>query len=242
MRLGEYTHNIQYRSSAYEQLEKNTVAAAGQLEESEMVRFFNPAGKGKRIMFVGNSITLHGAAPEIGWNGEWGMAASKQKKDYVHRLMEAVSEKNIDPAFCICQVAEWERQYKKGGEVHMLFEHARHFQADVIVVRFIENCPKKDFDPAAFQTAARSLLQYLDPTGKAKLLFTTGFWRHPGDAAIAGLAKVLEAPLVELGDLGQLEEMKAIGLFVHPGVANHPGDLGMETIANRIWEILKKYI
>lgn len=242
MRLGEYTHNIQYRASAYEQMEKNTVAAAGQLEESEMVRFFNPAGKGKRIMFVGNSITLHGAAPEIGWDGEWGMAASKQENDYVHRLMRAVSENTADPVFCICQVAEWERQYKKGGEVHMLFENACQFRADIIILRFIENCPKKDFDPVAFQTAARSLLQYIDPTGKAKLLFTTGFWRHPGDAAIAGLAKALAAPLVELGDLGQQEEMKAIGLFDHPGVANHPGDLGMETIANRIWEILKKYI
>lgn len=207
-----------------------------------MVRFFNPAGKGKRILFVGNSITLHGAAPEIGWNGEWGMAASKQENDYVHLLMQTVTKKIPDPAFCICQVAEWERQYQSGIAVHALFENARHFRADIIILRFIENCPKKDFDPAAFQTAARSLLQYIDPTGKAKLLFTTGFWRHPGDVTIAGLAEELGAPVVELGDLGQREDMKAIGLFDHPGVANHPGDLGMETIANRIWEILKKYI
>ena len=242
MRLGEYTHNIQYSASAYRQMEKNTVAAAGQLKESEMVRFYNPAGKGKRILFVGNSITLHGAAPQIGWDREWGMAASRPENDYVHRLMQAVSEKAQDPAFCICQVAEWERQYQNGSAVHALFENARHFRADIILMRFIENCPKKDFDPAAFETAVRSLLQYLDPTGNAKLLFTTGFWHHPGDAAIASLAKALDAPLIELGDLGQLDEMKAIGLFDHPGVANHPGDLGMEAIAHRIWVILKEYI
>ena len=34
--------------------------------------------------------------------------------------------------------------------------------------------------------------------------------------------------------------MKAIGLFEHTGIANHPGDLGMKHIAELIWKKLRK--
>ncbi|MBO4468498.1 MAG: hypothetical protein J5766_04280, partial [Clostridia bacterium] len=49
-------------------LDKNTVKATGQLTDSRSVRFFGAENKGIRIMFVGNSITLHGVLKEIGWN------------------------------------------------------------------------------------------------------------------------------------------------------------------------------
>lgn len=77
----------------YEQLGKNTVSATAQLKESNIIRFVNLNGKGKRVIFVGNSITLHGVKADIGWNNEWGMAASTEKNDYVHRLMSAICEK-----------------------------------------------------------------------------------------------------------------------------------------------------
>lgn len=46
--------------SLYSQTEKNTINSKNQLSESKYVRFINLVGKGKRLMFVGNSITLHG--------------------------------------------------------------------------------------------------------------------------------------------------------------------------------------
>ena len=36
--------------------------------------------KAGRVLFLGNSITLHGPAPAIGWEGNWGMAASTVRK------------------------------------------------------------------------------------------------------------------------------------------------------------------
>ena len=84
----------------------------------------------------------------------------------------------------------------------------------------------------------QKLIEFLSQNQKAKIVVTTGFWRHKGDDAIRQVAKKQGYPLVELGDLGEMDEMKAIGLFEHEGVTNHPGDLGMEKIAERIFEKL----
>ncbi len=223
----------------FAQMKKNTVKAYGQLKESAVVRFDNPMGSGNRVMFVGNSITLHGINQEIGWHGEWGMAASSKENDYVHRLKASIRQLDPDAAFCVCQVANWERQYDHGTDTHELFAAAREFNADIIVMRFVENCPYDGFKADAFKSELGKLLCYLNGTGKAKFIITTGFWKHPGDPAIREFAAENKLPLVELGDLGEDDNMKAVGLFEHGGVANHPGDLGMQMIAERIFEQLK---
>ena len=218
----------------YSQMKKNTVDSKDQLNESKVVRFHHPEGNGVRIMLMGNSITLHGSAPSIGWLPECGMAASAPEKDYVHILERNVLDKFPDAAFCICQVSEWERSYKQGAEKHALYEYARDFDADVIVIRFIENCPGGDFDGGVFYNSLCELIDFVNADGEAKIIVTTGFWRHPGDAQLIKYAGNNSLPLVELGDLGEKDEMKAIGLFQHSGVANHPGDAGMRHIAERI--------
>lgn len=240
--IGEFTENICIQGSGYEQLDKNTVKATNQLKETNYVRFTNENGKGKRVLFVGNSITLHGKKPEIGWLNEWGMAASSKENDYAHRLMKKISENDPDTAFCICQVSAWESKYKDGRELYNLFENARNFEADIIIMRFVENCPRQDFEKQIFKTEAKSLLQYLNPNGNAEIILTTSFWHHPGDEAIIELAQEEGLPLVTLCDLGDNDEMKAIGKFEHTGVANHPGDLGMQHIADRIFNLLKMFL
>lgn len=230
------------RTDCYKQMKKNTVQAQNQLKETEFVTFENPQGKGLRVLFVGNSMTCHGINHEIGWHHCWGMAASAKEKDYVHLLMAKVSELCPDAAYGICQVAEWERQYKVGSTVHHLYAAARAFEADLIIMRFVENCPGQDFDGALFQKELDLLLKFLNPTGRAHTVLSTGFWRHPADEAIRALAKEQGLPLAELGDLGEDASMKAIGLFAHSGVANHPGDLGMATMAGRLFEKMKGFL
>ena len=231
--------NIESKNDPYAQMAKNTVDSKNQLKESQSVKFDNLDGGGVRIMLVGNSITLHGVNKKIGWHGEWGMAASAKEKDYVHRLESAVLKEHPDAEFCICQVASWERLYKDGAEsIYHIFEPARAFCADIIVIRFIENCPRAEFDSEILQESLDKLIKHLDGAGGARVIVTGGFWRHPGDAALREYADKNGHPFVYLSDLGEDDAMKAIGLFEHSCVANHPGDLGTQVIADRIAEKL----
>jgi len=223
----------------YEQLKKNNVDAAKQLKESDYVRFINPDGKGIRVMFAGNSMTLHGPKADIGWHGEWGMAASEKEKDYVHILMNRITQKDNDAAFCICQVANWEVSFQKGSDTYNMYTQAKEFEADIIIVRFIENCAANESEGEIFKKELCSFIDYLG-SSKSNIILTTGFWKHPHDAQICAIAKERNYPLAVLGDLGELDEMKAIGLFEHSGVAAHPGDKGMLAIADRIWNIFQK--
>ena len=235
--MSEFVNNNEYN-----QLKKNTVDSRNQLKDSKSVRFYNLEANGPRVMFVGNSITLHGFLPSIGWHGEWGMAASKEENDYVHILMRKIREKHKDASFCICQVAAWESDYKNGKGKYPIYENARDFAADIIIMRFVENRAGKDFDGPLFKQEMSDLLGYLNPTGKAKIVMTTGFWHHPGDEFIIDYAKENNLPITLLGDLGDDDNMMAKGLFEHSGVAMHPGDLGMENIAARIFDKLVIYL
>lgn len=238
----ENTKNFTFEENKYAQMDKNTVDSKDQMKGTPNTDFYNYDGKGTRVVFAGNSITLHNYLPSIGWNFRHGMAASAPEKDYAHLMMDMIREKDPEAAFCVSNVAEWERAYKDGDGKLGLYTQVREFGADVIIMRFIENSPKADFDGAAFKAGLDKFFAYLDPDKKAKIVMSTGFWRHPGDVAIREYAAERGLPLVELGDLGELDEMKAIGLFEHRGVANHPGDLGMKNIAERLYAKVEKLI
>ena len=231
------------QNTTYDQIKKNTVKADNQLKGETSVTFENWDGKGIRVLFVGNSITRHGVAHEIGWHNDWGMAASSKDKDYVHRIISRIEDIRKDGAYCICQVASWERGYMQGIEkFHEEYQDARDFQADIIILRMIENCSFDDWNSEIFKAELKKLIAYFDPMQKSKVIITTGFWKHCGDAAVCEFAERNNIPLVKLDDLGERTEMKAVGLFEHEGVANHPGDLGMKCIADRIFETLKNYL
>ncbi|MBQ4086816.1 MAG: SGNH/GDSL hydrolase family protein [Clostridia bacterium] len=220
-------------------IEENTVSSAHQTEKKGPVFFLKTEGEGQKILFVGNSITLHLPKPDIGWYGSWGMAASCAEKDYVHMVMEKQLETDAKSRFAVCHVSDWERGYRTGESFFNAFLPAREFGADVIIMRCVENCPHDErFNGALFRQKYQELIDYLNPEGKAKVILTTGFWRHVGNQDIRAVAKERGYALVELEQLGEDDSMMAIGLFEHRGVSIHPGDKGMAAIAEKILQML----
>lgn len=220
---------------------KNTVSSANQLPESSCVKYYGEGGH-PRVMFVGNSITRHGPKSDIGWNFDHGMAASSPEKDYVHLLMKETKKLFPEASFCVVQAAAWERDLL-GCPLEEKFPSVYLFAPDTLIYRIGENVPLDGFDRDVMKRGIKRLLGYLaSGNPKCKIVFTTNFWANPEkDAAIREYAAEngCEAP-IELGDLGNDPKYRADGLFEHSGVAHHPGDLGMKTIAERVFPKLSE--
>ena len=203
---------------------------------------FDATKKGPRVLFIGNSITLHGPRPQIGWTNNWGMAASARDLDYVHRLQKKIAEVQPEAQCCLLQVAgSFERSFFKPEwtcESH--FKWARAFKPDVIVMFFGANVPKGydagKLTPArSFGEALDAFRTYLDPDGKALVLMSQGFYIRPKlEEEKAVVAKKHGDVVVDMKDIQNSKEAH--------GKYNHPGDLGMEMIANRFWQHLESYM
>ncbi|HPQ48045.1 MAG TPA: hypothetical protein PLP30_11795 [Clostridia bacterium] len=186
-----------------------------------------------RILFVGNSITWHPVKEEIGWLNEWGMAASSDDNDYVHITMRKIYERFPGAEYKIAWAVAWEREY--WDAVHLVaFREFLNFKADIIVVKINENVSASNNERHPYKQHYEKLLDYLNPEGVSRMILCTGFWRMGIiDEVVRSVAMERQLPLVELNHLDR-DEMKAIGLFEHKGVANHPGDRGMQEIAELV--------
>ena len=224
---------------------ENTVSAIGQMVNSENVYHFGNPNAKKRILIIGNSITLHGARTDIGWHGNWGMAATKPENDYVHKLYEFLQRDGFDVYIRVRQaVQEWECCYPNDN-VLAAFQADRDFHADLLLFRLGENIQAeyigKPIDETELFDKMKELVEYVIPQGKA--VYSTCFWETKwSDACIRQLAEERKEPVVELGALSLDVSMKALNDFEHWGVANHPGDKGMQAIADLLYGEIKKLL
>lgn len=212
-------------------IENNTVNAENQVSKNS--RIYEGGDGSVRVLFLGNSITLHESAPHIGWRADWGMAASERENDYVHLVIDGLSELYGDISYCITNVAEWERGYFDDENIKK-FELSRDFGADIVVIRLGENVNREMLDKESLSEHLSRFARYFSQKA-SRVIITDLFWQHDAICkACYDVANELGATFVHLSDLGENDENKAIGLFWHEGVALHPGDLGMRRIADRI--------
>lgn len=193
----------------------------------------------RKILFLGNSITKHGPKAEIGWSGNWGMAASEEGKDYVHLVAAALAESSGNaPEVLVKNIADFERTYA-GYDFTAKQKEAIDFHADLIILAIGENVPalKSEAEKKNFEAAVTRLLTALKGDRAPVILVRSGFWANSEkDAALRAACMTVGGTFVDIGHLGKDEANYARSErdFKHAGVANHPGDQGMAAIAAAI--------
>ena len=217
-------------------IRENTVSAVGQTVNSSELSFLGNASAKTRILVVGNSITRHGPLKEIGWNRDWGMAASAPEKDYVHRLYAKLTENGQDVFMRIRQCSFWERNFLKDN-ILSNYDEEKAFHADIVVFRLGENVTIED--KPFFKEALKKFIAHICPA-PGRTVYTTCFWKNEIiDEAIEEVAQERVEICID-GFFANDETNMALGQFEHRGVSGHPSDKGMEKIADAIFQVLKK--
>ena len=191
-----------------------------------------------RVLVYGNSIALHGRLPKIGWDRDWGMAASSRDRDFAHLLVAGLERRRGEKAdFRIRNIAVLERNFRTNLTDFAELAADVAWAPDYVVIAIGENTPSLDAAAAADYT--RFLVALAKPlvesAKRPPVVMRSPFWKNAVKAdCTARAAKEAGAAYVDAGPLGDDESNMAIGLFSHPGVARHPGDLGMRRLADLI--------
>lgn len=191
-----------------------------------------------RVLVYGNSIALHAPKADIGWTNCWGMAASAPGKDFAHLVVSGLEAKLGKKAdFRIRNLWTLERNFTTNIATVAEIAADAAWRPDYVVIAIGENVPNIDSSTAAAYRKLLSDIARPFADAGSRIAMRSPFWRNDVKASCTREAALeVGAEYVDAGHLGEKPENKAIGLFSHSGVANHPGDLGMRRIADLILE------
>jgi len=195
-------------------------------------------GKKKTVLILGNSIVRHMPKPDIGWYGDWGMAASVKDSDFVHLLIRDIHQ--VDPSVVVKfgNIADFERNF----DTYPLANLDSLRNPDLLIMKISENVDDKKATEGNFTNYYDKLVKYILPDDQAVKVIVDGFWAKDNvNRLIEEYAAKKKYPFVSVTDLSRDSTNMAIGKFEHKGVAAHPSDKGMRMIEQRIWYSIKDY-
>lgn len=194
----------------------------------------------KKVLALGNSLTSHGYAKNIGYYGDntWAMASTnKITTTWTNHLQTILRQKQSDATVTPFNIAEWETNYM-GVDLDTLFASHKGIKYDLIVIRAGENGTAGD-DYAQGVDRLVTFLRTNFPA--ANIIITEMFWHNSTkEAGFMEIAKKYNYPYISFGNiadrclLGQML-MGRDGQFhpiTHNGVAGHCTDVCFFDFAN----------
>lgn len=189
-----------------------------------------------KVLILGNSITYHGAKPSVGWTGNWGMAASNVKKDYVHILQAKIRDARPGILFKSGNIADtFERQFWKYSAHD--FKDYGAFGADLVILVIGENINDALAVKHGLGAHLEQFVNELSGQRNLQVCLVGSFWPNKDiDRIMEATAAKNNWLYVDLQGLYQERDKNtAVNQYQNKGVGMHPSDQGMESIAQRIW-------
>ncbi len=196
---------------------------------------------------LGNSITKH-AKCDYWWN-ECGMAASAAEKDYFHLIASRLETEYGELRAAAYNFSAWEITAADRAQTLLTLDSYLAVKPDLITLQLSENVT----DMTDFASDFRYMLDWLsEKCPDSVIIVIDEFW----DAVKSGIKKdICSEKGILFADLSEIRGVKEyqsdIGAIVyddsgephtvnHMGVAGHPGDKGMQYIAESVLALLGK--
>jgi len=185
------------------------------------------------ILFIGNSLTLHAPAPDIGWTGNWGMAASAESKDYAHVFAGRFAGARQTEV----NLGAFETSYRTFDLASL--DSLLGARPDLVIVELGDNVA----DGSDYQTYYRTLLDRIEVKTGARILCTSTWFRKRGidasihDACTSEGGRYVDLSAISINPANQAGSERDFG---DAGVAGHPGDRGMSAVATVLYDALRQ--
>lgn len=194
----------------------------------------------KKVLALGNSLTSHGYAENIGYygNSTWAMASTnKVTTAWTNHLQTILRQKQSDATVTPFNIATWETDYMD-VDLDTLFTSHKGIEYDLIVIRAGENGTAGD-DYAQGVDRLVTFLRTNFPL--ADIIITDMFWHNSvKEAGFKEIAEKYNYPYISFGNiadkclLGQMlmgrdDQFHPI---THNGVASHCTDVCFFDFAN----------
>ena len=205
----------------------------------------------RNIFCIGNSLTKHFIAPQIGYYGNsWPMAATSEKMGWCALVGRIFGQKQDNVEVHTANIASMERNpsnYLTDSAVASLLGNGISDNTDLVIYKGGEN----NNSTSDYVKGVDYMIGYIvKHYPKATILMTTSFWPSPvKEHAHEYVATKYNLNLLDIGtEIGKTKEM--LGDFtvggngdeyeikeypiVHSGVAGHVADYGFYKLANKI--------
>lgn len=214
-----------------------------------------------KIFFWGASTTKHPPSSSIGWYGNWGMAASAEENDYVHKLVSYLEEEFYPSkvTFEVIASSEWDQALSSETSTTKDWTtHSQYVEIESVL---------KDFKPNIIITAMTGNMSSSTPVDVAYNAYEQMYdmmYSYCPDAIV--IAQHCGLSCVTRNDtlIAQLDAKYSDKIFydyhvnptmkldpnnlateykdIHAGVANHWGDKGHDLVATTCFNYLKPEI
>lgn len=217
--------------------DNNQLDAMNNIEMPQYEELIHPSSSKEvlKVLIVGNSITSHGKASDIGWNHKSGMAAIQENTDYVHLLFDKLSShyptKNI-----FLRYSNWS-QFERSPETFSGFKHAEEYNPDIIIFQLSDNITPESSNH--FSNASIIFLKKF----KNKFVVSPFFMNTSNYGVSKKIATDSNSTFIDISSIANDKANRASNdnrpdrsEWKVEGIGAHPGNTGMKNISETIFK------